>query len=301
MTISRRGFLQLAGLTGAAAAVGSPGTALASTAGGVEPFGLLIDTTKCVGCRGCEIACSEQNGTKLEAAGDRSIFDHKRKTTTDQYMTVNRADAPGRDGQPRYVKTQCMHCLEPACASACLARALDKTPEGPVVYHPERCLGCRYCMMACPFELPRFEYDKAIPVIRKCQACHDRPGGPACAEACPSGTLQYGKRAELIEIAKERIYQNPDKYLHHVYGEHEAGGTSVLYLADVAFEKLGLKSPEKLGDRGYPELTSGVLGVLPFVMTLWPPLLMGIYTFAKEREEKVAAEKGADSREAKHE
>lgn len=299
MTISRRGFLKLAGLTGAAAAVGGPGKALAS-AGSAEACGLLIDTTKCVGCRGCEIACADQNGHDLERPGDRTIFDEKRQTTTNHFTTVNRAEVPGRDGSPRFAKTQCMHCLEPACASACLARALDKTPEGPVVYHPERCLGCRYCMMACPFEMPRFEYQKAVPVIQKCQACYGRPGGPACAEACPSGCLQFGKRAELLEIAKERIYQNPDKYLHHVYGEREAGGTSVLYLADVAFEKLGLKSPAKLGDRGYPELTSGVLGVLPFVMTLWPPLLMGIHTFAKEREAKVAAEKAADASEAEH-
>ncbi|MGC4117671.1 MAG: 4Fe-4S dicluster domain-containing protein [Myxococcales bacterium] len=304
MTISRRGFLKLAGLTGAAAAIGSPGQALAS-AGNGEASGLLIDTTKCVGCRGCEIACSEQNGHQVEKAGDRSIFDQKRQTTTGHFTTVNRVDAPGKDGAQRYVKTQCMHCLEPACASACLARALDKTPEGPVVYHPERCLGCRYCMMACPFEVPRFEYEKAVPTIQKCQMCHERPGGPACAEACPSGCLQFGKRADLLEIAKERIYQNPDKYLHHVYGEHEAGGTSVLYLADVGFEKLGLKSPAKLGDRGYPELTSGVLGVLPFVMTLWPPLLMGIYTFAKGNEggdgpPGPSDQKSAEHSEAKH-
>jgi len=300
MTISRRGFLKLAGLTGAAAAVGSPGQALATVGSGTEACGLLIDTTKCVGCRGCEVACAGQNDLQVESCGDRSVFDQKRKTSTDHFMTVNRAEVPGKDGQPRYVKTQCMHCLEPACASACLARALDKTPEGPVVYHADRCLGCRYCMMACPFELPRFEYQKAVPVIRKCQACYGREGGPACAEACPSGAIKFGKRAGLLDEAKQRIYQSPDKYLHHVYGEHEAGGTSVLYLADVAFEKLGLKSPEKLGVRSYPELTSGVLGVIPFVMTLWPPLLMGIYTFAKEREEKVAAEKAADHSEAKH-
>jgi len=294
MKIDRRGFLKLAGMAGAAAVVGVPSAARAQQEGAaasVEANGLLVDTTLCVGCRGCEVACSEQNELPApESCGDRAIFDHQRTTSPTSFTVVNRATAPGKDGVARYSKTQCMHCLEPACASACLARALDKTPQGPVVYHPERCLGCRYCMVACPFEIPRFEYEKAAPVISKCQFCASRQKegkGPACAEACSTGALSFGKRADLLETAKTRIYQNPDKYVHHVFGEHEVGGTSVMYLADVAFEKLGLRGD--LGYKGYPEYTQGALGIVPFVMTLWPPLLMGLYTFAKGRDEKPGA------------
>ncbi|MBI5548326.1 MAG: 4Fe-4S dicluster domain-containing protein [Deltaproteobacteria bacterium] len=292
MKMSRRGFLKMVGLGGAAAVAAAPGKARASAR--EEAVGLLVDTTLCVGCRGCEVACSEQHGTEIEGCGDKAVFEQRRVTTPGTLTVVNRLDAPGKDGSPRYAKSQCMHCVEPACASACLARALDKTPEGPVVYHQERCLGCRYCMIACPFEIPRFEYDKAAPAIRKCELCAQRKDGkgPACAEACPSGALMAGSRAELLEIATARVWQNPDKYVHHVYGEHEVGGTSVLYLADVAFEKLGLRTD--LGSRGYPELTQGALGVVPFVMTLWPPLLMGLYTFAKAREERVSKSDGTE-------
>ena len=285
MKISRRGLLKLAGVAGSAAVAGSSRPAHAARGEGLEESALLIDTTRCVGCRGCEVACSEVNALPPpERCGDKAVFDRKRVSDTEHFTLVNRWTDPGDPQKSRFVKTQCMHCVEPACASACLARALDKTPEGPVVYHPERCLGCRYCMVACPFEVPRFEYDKAAPVIRKCQFCFERQKQgkqPACSSVCPSGALEFGKRGELLEAARARVYQNPDKYLPHVYGEHEVGGTNVLYLADMRFKDLGLR--EDLGDKGYPEYTKGALGVVPFVMTLWPPLLMGLYTFARSR------------------
>jgi ferredoxin len=162
---------------------------------------------------------------------------------------------------------------------------MDKKPEGPVTYDPTNCLGCRYCMIACPFDIPKYEYDSNTPRVRKCQFCAERQAAglkPACTEVCPSGALTFGRRGELLELAKTRIYTNPDKYVHHVYGEHEAGGTSWLYIADVPLEKLALRSgtPEK----DVPSLVAGALGAPPFVMTLWPPLLMGIYMFSKRRE-----------------
>lgn len=263
--------------------------------------GLLIDTTLCVGCRGCEAACSEANGLPEPArAGDRAAFDSRRATTPETFTVVNRVEKEADGQRTRYAKTQCMHCLEPACASACPARALDKTPEGPVVYHPERCLGCRYCMMACPFEVPRFEYTSAAPRIRKCELCAERQRQgkpPACAAACPTGAIEFGERADLLERAKTRVYREPQRYVHHVYGEHEVGGTSVLYLADVAFEKIPhLKAPAKLGEVGYPELTRGALGLVPFVITLWPPLLMGLHTFARARAGEAAGSHGKGGR-----
>jgi formate dehydrogenase iron-sulfur subunit len=178
-----------------------------------------------------------------------------------------------------------MHCIAPACASACPVRALDKQPGGPVIYRGERCMGCRYCMVACPFEIPKYQYDRLAPLVRKCTFCAQRQAEgkkPACAEVCPTGALMFGKRGSLLELAKGRVYRNPEKYAHRVYGEHEAGGTDWLYISDVPFETLAMPS---VRDEPYPDKVQGALGAPPFVMTLWPPLLMGVYAFSKRRDE----------------
>jgi Fe-S-cluster-containing dehydrogenase component len=254
---------------------------------------MLVDTTRCVGCRACEAACSEANGLPAPAmAGDAAVLDRKRTTDPTTYTVVNRFAA---DGGPRFVKSQCMHCIDPACASACPVKALEKTPEGPVVYHNDRCIGCRYCMVACPFGVPRFEYERAAPFVQKCSFCTGRQAqgkSPACAEVCPSGALTFGKRKALLETAKTRIYRDPERFVHEVYGEHEAGGTSWLYVSDVPFEKLGFKTD--VAHRPYPELTWGSLSVVPLVMMLWPPLLMALGMFARRREEHAGNGAGAE-------
>jgi Fe-S-cluster-containing dehydrogenase component len=288
MKLSRRTFFKVNAVGVAALAV-TPGRANAATARTMNPdaMGMLVDTTLCVGCRGCESACAEANANP-EPSSEDTIFDTRRETSPEAFTVVNRLSADPE----RYGKTQCMHCLEPACASACPARALEKTPGGAVTYTGSRCLGCRYCMMACPFDVPKFEYAKAVPYIKKCTFCAERQAKgqpPACAEICPSGALTFGRRADLLEEARTRIYQNPDKYVHHIYGEHEAGGTSWLYLTDLPIEKLGL--PTDLRQSPYPELTSTALGAVPIVMTLWPPLLMGLYTFfGRGRNEQLLGE-----------
>ncbi len=298
MNLSRRTFFKVAGAAGAAAVVARPKPAAASVLAAETPA-VLVDTTRCVGCRACEAACAEKNALAGPAmAGDETIFKTHRATSTTAYTVVNVYRNPKDAAAGRFVKTQCMHCLEPGCASACPAKALEKTAAGPVVYHPERCLGCRYCMVACPFGVPKFEYEKAAPYVRKCQFCADRQQAglaPACATVCSSGALQFGKRADLLEAARTRIYQNPDKYLHHVYGETEAGGTSWLYITDVAFDKLGF--PTGVGTTAYPEYTRGALSAVPFILTLWPPLLMGLYTFSQRREAVAAA---AGDKEPRH-
>jgi formate dehydrogenase iron-sulfur subunit len=149
-------------------------------------------------------------------------------------------------------------------------------------------------MLACPFDIPKYEYSSNTPRVRKCTFCFERQKAglkPACTEVCPSGALTFGKRNALLEEAKSRIYTNPGKYIHHVYGESEAGGTSWLYITDVDLEKLAFRTdvPEK----PMPELVSGALGAPPFVMTLWPPLLMGIYAFSRRRDEVADAEPDA--------
>lgn len=283
MRFSRRTFFKVSavGATAAAGLAVSEGRAAASE--GTSTPGVLVDTTKCIGCRSCEAACAEANGLPQPDSSDNGSYEKPRQLTPMQWTVVNRGVTNPRDV---FFKSQCMHCVEPACASACPARALEKTAAGPVTYNGNRCLGCRYCMMACPFDVPKFEYTKAIPYVKKCIFCAGRQAKgqlPACVEACPSGALTFGPRSELLEEARKRIYQNPDQYVHHIYGEHEAGGTSWMYLSDVPFERLGFK--QGLSTQPYSALSETSLSAVPVVMTLWPPLLMGIYTFTKRRDE----------------
>jgi Fe-S-cluster-containing dehydrogenase component len=281
MRITRRGLFVLAGAT-AGSGIALSAQARVNADDDRLP-GVLVDTTRCVGCRGCEAACAEANDLPAPPEGDQALG-QPRDTSPTAFTVVNRTDAPG--GGDRFGKKQCMHCLAPACASACPVRALDKQPTGPVTYDASKCMGCRYCMVACPFDVPKYEYGALAPRVRKCTFCAPRQAKglpPACVEACPSGALTFGKRHELLEEAKRRIYSAPDKFVHRVYGEHEAGGTSFLYVSDVPFERLALQAgvPEK----PYPELVAGALGAPPLVMTLWPPLLMGLYAFSKRRDE----------------
>jgi formate dehydrogenase iron-sulfur subunit len=280
MRFTRRTFFKVSAV-GATTLAGATASAEAATASGPNPDakGVLVDTTLCIGCRACEAACAEANGLGGPAmAGDDRVFESRR--TTDEYTltVVNRFTTTNTEHPVQFIKSQCMHCVDPACATACPARALEKTALGPVTYTGNRCLGCRYCMVACPFDVPKFEYSKATPYVRKCTFCAERQAKglmPACTEVCPSGALTFGTRAALLEEARTRIYQNPDKYVHHIYGEHEAGGTSWLYISDVDPDQLGLKAGIEYTPR--PALVSTALGAVPMIMTLWPPVLMGLY------------------------
>ncbi len=199
-------------------------------------------------------------------------------------------------GEKVFVKKQCNHCLEPACASACFVKAFTKTPEGPVVYDASLCVGCRYCMVACPFDVPAYEYDKPLtPRVTKCTMCAPRLKEgklPGCVEACPREALIFGKRDTLLKMAKSRIQKHPDRYIDHVYGEHEMGGTSWLYLSKAPFETIGMR--EDLGTTSAPELTSGPLSAVPIIVGLWPVLLTGVYAISK-RKDKIAKEEKEDA------
>ena len=279
MNLSRRLFFKVGGATGAAALVGRATPASASVAKPVSTPAVLVDTTKCAGCRACEAACAEKNMLDGPArAGDPGVLDARRTTDERTFTVVNRMSTDPE----RFVKTQCLHCVEPGCASACPTRALEKTVAGPVVYHGERCLGCRYCMLSCPFEMPKYEYNDPAPYVKKCEFCADRQARgelPACVDVCPSGALTFGRRDELIEEARRRIYSEPGRYVAHIYGEHEAGGTSWLYITDQKLEALGL--PTNVPSVPYASLASGAMSIVPFVLTLWPPLLLGLYSFSQ--------------------
>ncbi len=291
MNVNRRQLFKLAAAAGAGAALPVGRTAKAALSRpSPEARAVLVDTTNCVGCRSCEMACAEAN--KLPDPAADVDFASLRTTGPDQFTVVNQGTTKSPAGDDRFAKTQCMHCVEPACASGCVVRALEKTKNGPVIYHADRCLGCRYCMVACPFGVPKYQFSKAVPIVRKCTFCAERQAEgkpPACAEACPNNALTFGKRAELIEEAKKRIYGAPGKYLPKIYGEDEAGGTSWLYISDVPFESL--RMPQNVSAKSYPEMADGALSAVPFVITLWPPLLMGLFAFNK-RKEDVAKEEG---------
>jgi Fe-S-cluster-containing dehydrogenase component len=296
MKIGRRGFFQVAVAGAGMATVGAAAAneAGAETQGHADGPGVLVDTTLCVGCRACEAACAEANGNPPPPESDE-VFSKRRETSEGAFTVVNKIEGI----EKRFAKKQCMHCLSPACASACPVRAMDKKPEGPVTYDPSICLGCRYCMIACPFDVPKYEYSSNTPRVRKCSFCATRQAAglkPACTEVCPSGALTFGRRNALLDLAKTRIYTNPDRYVHHVYGEDEAGGTSWLYIGDFQLEKLALRTGTP--EREVPSLVAGALGAPPFVMTLWPPLLMGIYMFSKRREE--AEGRTAEKKEESH-
>ena len=294
MSISRRKFLGWMGAAGLSTASGRPAYAAKRHFKGYpDSFGVLYDSMLCIGCRKCEAGCNIVNDLPLpdRPFDDLSVLDSKRRTDPKTYMVINRYDHIESVKGPLYRRIGCNHCLEPACASSCFVRAYTKTKTGAVTYDVSVCVGCRYCMIACPFEIPTFEYDKVLtPRIRKCTMCYPRliEGKlPGCVLACPKEALTFGKRTDLIKIARERIRKYPDRYVDHIYGEHEMGGTSWLYLSGVPFKELGMR--EDLGITPAPELTKGALGAVPLVVGLWPVLLTGIYAMSK-RKEKIARE-----------
>jgi Fe-S-cluster-containing dehydrogenase component len=222
---------------------------------------------------------------------DRSVLDQWRRTSDKNYTVVNRYDPPG--GSPVFRKQQCNHCKEPACASACFVAAFTKTPEGAVVYDPSVCVGCRYCLVACPFDVPTFEYNDPLrPKVVKCTMCHPRlvEGKlPGCVEACPQEALSFGKREDLIILARERIRKYPERYIDHIYGEYEMGGTNWMYITGAPFEELDLRTD--LGVRPAPEFTSGALGFVPVIVGVWPALLGGIYLMSRRKDKTANREK----------
>ncbi|HOL93936.1 MAG TPA: Ni/Fe-hydrogenase cytochrome b subunit [bacterium] len=261
--MDRRNFLATV------ASIGTTGIPAASSAAAdpeetaAEYYGVLTDVTECIGCRKCEWACNQANHLPmqpLETFEDKSVFEKHRRPDAGHYTIVNEYPGPEEGGRPLWVKFQCFHCNHPACYSACLVTAFTKTATGAVVYNADRCMGCRYCMVACPFQIPAYEYDNPLtPKVQKCTLCYERisqeGGVPACVEICPPQCLTFGKRKDLLELAKQKIAKNPQKYVPHVYGEHEAGGTSWLYISSKPFEEIGLPV---LGETAPPRLTEGL-------------------------------------------
>jgi Fe-S-cluster-containing dehydrogenase component len=270
--MKRRNFFKIAGFSAGLAAFASRTSAKSDPDDETMEFsGILTDTTRCLGCLNCETVCAEANGLPEP---DYENFTNNRKTTPSQWTVVNDYEV---GDELISVKKQCMHCFQPACASACLTKAMEKTELGPVIWHENKCMGCRACMISCPFEIPKFEANSPNPKIQKCRMCFERiqeGEKPACVENCVGDALVFGKRRELIDIAKTRIYAEPDKYNHHIYGEREVGGTGFIYLASASFDQLGFNM--NVGNTPYPEYTRGFLYSVPLILILWPVFLLGL-------------------------
>ncbi len=289
MKLSRRDFLKICGASAAMLGIGTQFGAppMAFGQGASVPISpkagsaVLIDTTRCVGCKSCQLACKQANKLPTDdrpaalSATTLSIVDLKNISTVPERPVI------------RPVKVACMHCEHPACVSVCPVGALYKADDGHVAYDANVCIGCRYCMTACPFGIPKYDWNSPNPKINKCaQGCmadgqRDRP---ACVQACPAQALIFGNRNELLTIAKSRIRENPGQYVNHIYGENEIGGTSRLYLSGTPFEQLGFRAD--LPNEPLPELTWNAQSKIPFVLVGVATLLSGIawWTHRGERE-----------------
>ena len=257
MDENRRSFLKGLASVGVAAGTASVAAVVPMPAEASEPHtapddavGMLYDTTLCIGCKTCVVACKEANDMPPDTRNNE-LYD---APTSLNDRTKNIIKLYREGDRLSYMKQQCMHCIDPACVGACMIGALQKREYGIVTWEANRCIGCRYCQIACPFEIPKFEWESRAPRIIKCELCNHRLAEgkePACCEVCPREAVIYGKYPDLLAEAKRRLADHPGRYVDHIYGEHDGGGTQVLYLSHLPFEKLGLPA---LGDESVPKL-----------------------------------------------
>jgi len=252
----------------------------------IENPAILIDTTRCKGCEECVAACKQEN----ELGKDRAW----REQEAIDSLSPTRNCTVLRRPDDHFVLQQCRHCLDPACVSACLVGAMQQTPEGPVVYDPDKCMGCRYCLVACPYGIPRYDWDRPAPLVHKCTMCYHRlqqGREPACVEACPEEATVFGSREELLAEAHRRIEADPDAYLPRVYGERDVGGTAVLYISDVPLDFLSWK-PD-LDERPLPDRTWASLKKVPPTILGMGGLMTGLH-WVIDRRNKIAAEDSSE-------
>ncbi len=241
---------------------------------------ILYDATQCVDCKQCESACAEQNKLPYDD-----------KIAAESVTSAHKYTVVLAKPNDKYMRRLCQHCEEPACVSVCPVGALEKTKLGPVTYDASKCMGCRYCMAACAFGVPRYEWGKLNPKVQKCIMCPDRlkaGKSTACSEACPTGATKFGDREDLVREAQDRIRANPDKYVPHIYGLNEVGGTSVLMLSSVDFSEFGL--PTNMPTDPLPQYTFRVLSKIPDFVPLWGLMLGGVWWITHRRDEVAAAE-----------
>jgi len=311
MKLKRRDFLKASG-SGLLMAAAGPATALARSekkALAPKAVGILYDSTLCIGCQACMVGCKTANKMPLETDDQFRRWDNPKDLSASTLNIIKRyAEGTGtaKDQEQNgfaFVKRQCMHCIDPSCVSACPVSALRKDGQtGVVSYNKDACIGCRYCQIACPFNVPKFQWASTSPEIVKCQLCdHLLKDGkiPGCCSACPTGASLFGPVEELIVEAKRRLRleagtyadfplntiaagspartssRQVGRYVEHIYGENEVGGTQVLLLAGVPFPKLGL--PE-LPDEGFVRLADGIQYAIYKGMA-YPLVLLGALVY----------------------
>ena len=242
---------------------------------------ILTDVTKCIGCEQCVAACKKIN--HLPAQGPPP-----RPGSTPDGLSADRWTTVIRKPHNHFVRKQCRHCEQPACVSVCPVGALQKTPEGPVIYDKSICMGCRYCMLGCPFGIPHYEWTSAAPSVRKCIMCypHLKSGEvkePACVTACPTKATLFGTRKEMLAEAHRRLAAEPKKYIQRIWGEKIVGGTSVLYIADISLDFLGWNDSKELSDEPLPRKTWAALKMVPFEFVGMGALMGAIYWIIERR------------------
>ena len=291
MTMDRRTLLKGAAAVGAGAAVSAASPVEASTVRPVAPpdaVGMLYDATRCIGCRACVTACKTANNMP------GNLYDPPNDLNAETKNIIKLYEG---DGERSFMKQQCMHCIDPGCVNACMIGAFKKREYGIVTWDPDRCIGCRYCQVACPYNIPKFEWDTAFPKIVKCELCNHmlaRGEEPGCCQACPKEAVIFGTYEELLADARQRIADRPERYYPagdpQIFGDTEGGGTQVLYLAGVDFEKLGL--PE-LGDEGVAVQSRSIQHGL-YRGFMAPVALYGILGVVLWRNRRAAKKEGSD-------
>jgi formate dehydrogenase iron-sulfur subunit len=256
---------------------------------------ILTDVTKCIGCEDCVKACQEANGLPKEKPWRwvKNIDD----LSSARWTTIERSRSGKGD---RFIRKQCLHCQDPSCVSVCIVGALKKSPEGPVIYDKDICIGCRYCMIACPWEIPRYSWEDPVPYVQKCHMCYERVLNenkpPACVEACPTEATIFGDRDELLAEAHRRLAAEPDKYIQRIWGAKEVGGTSVMYISDVDMKLTGFDAPV-LDVEPMPHRTTKILHQMPLAFTGMALLMGGVYWVIKRRQQNMATAGGEGSEE----
>jgi formate dehydrogenase iron-sulfur subunit len=254
-------------------------------------YAVLVDLTRCIGCRSCQVACKAWNDKQAEETSCLGRYDNPPTLSADTWTVVRFTEVED-NGRFHWVfnKIQCMHCLDPACVSVCTVGALQKTEAGPVTYDQDRCIGCRYCQYGCPFGVPKFEWGERLGLISKCNFCEDRLAvgmEPACVKACPADALVFGERDDLLTEGRARIAARPQKYVNYVYGEKEVGGTSYLYLSPVPFEKLGFPA---LDMHPLTSVSESIMSSTPFTMVGAVAAIGGFYWLTHQQDEEQDAD-----------
>ena len=313
MKIKRRDFLKGAAGCGALAAVGQPAFAEAKTKERLAgALGFLYDSTLCIGCQACMVGCKKANNMPVESSDLLPIWEHPRDLSAKTLNIIKKYESGTGKNKDQdtdgfaYVKRQCMHCVDPGCVSACPVSAMRKNPDtGVVTYNKDACIGCRYCQVACPFTIPKFQWDSAFPQIVKCQMCsHLLAKGdiPGCCSACPTGATVFGRASDLLAEAQRRRQMEPGQYYDYpvssldsgktfsqkapnyvpkIYGESEVGGTQVLMLAGVPFGKLGMPD---LPDKSYASTAENIQHTLYKGMIAPIVVLAGLYFFVNRSQ-----------------